>query len=337
MFETRKVDSPVGYGYFEARAGGPQHALLAWRDSVGHVIDVHPSLAQLQVPFNASISRYRIKDRLFTDCSSDALWLERCMARIAIDKHRDYVFHVFVDGGLQQLRVHGVSRDLAPSGASLVLLDLAQPVRMLRNSCRVLTLFVPRPIVEATLPNAEALHGRVFDEPTALTHLLIEQTRALAFGLRGMSEDQAARAFDGCVQLLLGAFGRQARLLGDARAAVRAAMFDKARRHVKSHLHRPDLSAESVLQALQLPRPSLYRLFEHEGGLATYIRNRRLRAASEELVRMTHVPVTEIAYGLGFGSASNFARAFRRAYGMTPQELRLQAFQRLEADLVQRR
>ena len=328
MFETRKVDAPVGYGHFEARPGGHQHPLLDWRDAVGHVIDVQPSLAQLQVPFNASISRYRIKDRLFTDCSSDALWLERCMARISIDNHRDYVFHVFVDGGLQELRVHGVSRGLAPTGPSLVLLDLAQPVRMLRSSCRVLTLFVPRPIVEATLPNAEALHGRVFDEPTPIRHLLIEQVRALAFGLRGMSEDQAARAFDGCVQLLLGAFGRQARLLGDARAAVRAAMFDKARRHVKSHLHRPDLSAESLLQALQLPRPSLYRLFEHEGGLAAYIRHCRLSEACNELVRLAHVPVAEIAYGLGFGSASQFARAFRRAYGMTPQELRLNACQR---------
>jgi AraC-like DNA-binding protein len=32
--------------------------------------------------------------------------------------------------------------------------------------------------------------------------------------------------------------------------------------------------------------------------------------------------VTDIAYGLGFKSASDFTRAFRRAYGMAPQEFR---------------
>jgi AraC-like DNA-binding protein len=30
----------------------------------------------------------------------------------------------------------------------------------------------------------------------------------------------------------------------------------------------------------------------------------------------------EIAYGLGFSSASDFTRAFRRAYGMAPQDFR---------------
>lgn len=304
--------------------------MLDWRDSVGHVIDVVPSLAQLQVPFRASISRYRIKERLFTDCSSDGLLLERSVARISTDERRDFAFHVFIDGGFEALRGTRVQRSPVQPRASLALLDLNQPVRMQRSACRVLTLFVPRSIVDAALPHAEALHGRVFDNTTAVSQLLIEQVSALARELPGMPEDQAAKAFDTSVGLLVAAFGKQARLLGDARAAVRAAMFDKARRYVKSHLYQPGLSADSVLQALQLPRPSLYRLFEHEGGLAAYIRNCRLREACDELVRLAHVPVTEIAYGLGFGSASDFARAFRRAYDMTPQELRLQAFERLE-------
>lgn len=324
MFETRKVDRPMACGDFETRSGRRPLALPDRPDAVGPVIDVPPSLAQLPAPS----TRFRIKDRLFSHRSSDALLLERCVVRIVTDNQRDFVVHVFVDGGLQALHVHGASRRPAQSRASLVLLDLAQPVRMLRSPCRVLTLLVPRSIVEKTLPNAEALHGRVFDEATPLTHGLVEQVRALALGLRGMPEEQALRAFDGCVGLLLGAFGRQARLVGDARAAVRAAMFDQARRYVNSHLHQPDLSAERLLQALQLPRPSLYRLFEHEGGLAAYIRHRRLSEACNELVRLAQVPVAEIAYGLGFGSASQFTRAFRRAYGMTPQEMRLRACQR---------
>jgi AraC-like DNA-binding protein len=63
-------------------------------------------------------------------------------------------------------------------------------------------------------------------------------------------------------------------------------------------------------------------MFEHEGGLGTYIRHLRLRHAADELIRYPHVMVTDIAYGLGFKSASDFTRAFRRAYGMAPQEFR---------------
>ena len=106
-------------------------------------------------------------------------------------------------------------------------------------------------------------------------------------------------------------------------------MFDKARRYVQANLHRASLSPESVLEALQLPRPTLYRLFEHEGGLGAYIRNRRLREAADELVKYPNLPVLDIAYGLGFKSASDFSRAFRRTYEMAPQDLRFIASQRL--------
>jgi AraC-like DNA-binding protein len=105
-------------------------------------------------------------------------------------------------------------------------------------------------------------------------------------------------------------------------------MFDKARRYVQANLHRGMLSPETLVNALQLPRSTLYRLFEHEGGLGAYIRNCRLREAVDELVNFPNLPVAGIAYGLGFKSASDFTRAFRRAYGMAPQDLRVMALQR---------
>jgi len=77
-----------------------------------------------------------------------------------------------------------------------------------------------------------------------------------------------------------------------------------------------------VLNALQLPRPTIYRLFQHEGGVGAYIRHLRLRHAADELIRYPHLAVIEIAYGLGFKSASDFTRAFRRAYDMAPQDFR---------------
>ncbi len=102
----------------------------------------------------------------------------------------------------------------------------------------------------------------------------------------------------------------------------RAVMVDQVRRYVQAHLCDDELSPESVLSALQLPRSTLYRLFQREGGLGAYIRHLRLRHAADDLIRYPHTLVLDIAFGLGFKSASVFTRAFRRAYGMAPQEYR---------------
>ncbi|WP_121311477.1 helix-turn-helix domain-containing protein [Paraburkholderia sp. BL17N1] len=53
-----------------------------------------------------------------------------------------------------------------------------------------------------------------------------------------------------------------------------------------------------------------------------YIRHLRLRRAANELIRYPHLAVTAIAYGLGFKSASDFTRAFGRAYDIAPQDFR---------------
>ena len=320
--------SEVTRSHFNVTGELPQRQLLAWRDRVGHVIDVVPSLTQVENPFNASIDRYDIGSRRFTDCLSDALLLERSVARISTDNHRDYVFHVFTRGGNKSIEGVSLPRSKEHSSASILVLDLNQPVRMQRGVCRVLTLFVPRPIVDAAFPHAESIHGRVLENTSPLTRLLIEHVDALSEKLHHMSAIEASSAFDTSVQLLLGAYGKQTKLSGHARAAVLAAMFDKARRYVQTNLHRGTLTPETLIDALQLPRSTIYRLFEHEGGLGAYIRNCRLREAVDELVNFPNLPVAGIAYGLDFKSASDFTRAFRRTYGMTPQELRVTALQR---------
>ena len=113
----------------------------------------------------------------------------------------------------------------------------------------------------------------------------------------------------------------QNRLIGGA-PAPRAAVLGTIRRYIEANLHEPDLSPESVLLASQLSRPTLYRLFENKDGLATYIRNRWLIQAAQELRQYPGKVVIEIAYGLGLNSASDFSRAFRRAYDLSPLEFR---------------
>jgi AraC-like DNA-binding protein len=171
------------------------------------------------------------------------------------------------------------------------------------------------------------MHCRVMENRTPLTRLLIEHVTSLADSLPGMSAAEAQTALHTSALLLVAAFGKEARLTGNARAAARAAMVSRVKRYIRANLHQAELSPESLIQVLQLPRPTLYRMFQHEGGLGTYIRNLRLREAADELVGFPHLPVTDIAYGLGFKSPSDFTRAFRRSYEISPQDFRARALE----------
>lgn len=309
--------------HFSVSGEPPQRQLLAWRERVGHVIDVLPTASDLEKPFRASIDRYDAGGLVFTDCRSDAMLLERSLARISRDQVRSYAFHVFLEGGVDDLAVHASPRHGAPAGARILALDMNQPVRMRRSACRVLTFFAPGALVAESFPDPEAIHGRSIQNATPLTRLAIEHMTALGQNIAGLSAPAAESAMRTGTQLLAAAFGKQAGLSGNARAAARAAMFGRVRRYIQANLHRSELSPEGVLNALQLPRPTLYRMFQHEGGLGTYIRHLRLRHAANDLVRYPHLMVTDIAYGIGFKSASDFTRAFRRAYGMAPQDFRV--------------
>jgi AraC-like DNA-binding protein len=311
------------YSHFSVLNEPPARRLQAWRDRVGHVMDVVPVPDDSGRPFHAAIDRYDIGDVVFTDCRSNAMRLERSLARISTDKVRDFAFHVFLEGDVEGVTVRSPARQKeTPHSAKVIALDMGQPVRMRRNDCRVLTFFVPGSLVNEVFPDPEAIHGRVMPQHTPLARLALAQVEALGRDISHMSALMAENAVRSSAQLLLAGFGKEARLSGDARAAARAAMFGQVRRYVQANLHRADLSPEQVLAALHLPRPTLYRLFQHEGGLGAYIRHLRLRHAADDLARYPHMMVTDVAYGVGFKSPSDFTRAFRRAYDVSPQEFR---------------
>ncbi|MEL6216268.1 MAG: GyrI-like domain-containing protein, partial [Pseudomonadota bacterium] len=79
----------------------------------------------------------------------------------------------------------------------------------------------------------------------------------------------------------------------------------------------------SVSKAAGMSHAHFQRTFKALTGetLATYIRSRRMANALDQLLR-TDQRVLDIAIDAGFESQEAFARAFKRAFGMTPTEYR---------------
>ncbi|MBV7537871.1 helix-turn-helix domain-containing protein [Duganella sp. sic0402] len=300
----------------------------AWSDYLSRILEMPVSRGQRDSGFFSEMDTYVQKDMVFLDSRTDAFCQRRNNAHLSRDAVRDFVFHVAVEGVIET--VTGPQQRKAEQFVPGILaLDMGQPMQMVRPSrARVLAFFVPRALVEAHIADAAAIHGRVLSYTTPLTRLILDQLIVLCRQLPVLSDDQAAQTIRACAQLIIAAFGKQARLEGGARAAANALRFNQVQRYIQANLSEETLSPEGVLGYFSIARPTLYRMFEHEGGLGAYIRHCRLREAASELVRTPKVSVTEIAYSLCFSSASDFIRAFRRCYGVTPQDFRAQALLR---------
>ncbi len=81
---------------------------------------------------------------------------------------------------------------------------------------------------------------------------------------------------------------------------------------------RSDLAREAGISLRQLER-----LFRHHIGLGIHGHYRFLRLErARQLLRETTLPVLDVALATGFASSSQFARAYRRAFGEPPSETR---------------
>ncbi|WP_168161460.1 helix-turn-helix transcriptional regulator [Oceanicola sp. S124] len=118
-----------------------------------------------------------------------------------------------------------------------------------------------------------------------------------------------------------GASGRRP----DSAAPPASGLADRLRLYILDHLSE-DLSLDAMEDALGRNRRSLQRLFKQQFGMSpsAYLRAERLRLARRALAE-DGVSVAQAAHIARYTSPANFATAFRRAFGQTPQESRSRA------------
>lgn len=100
--------------------------------------------------------------------------------------------------------------------------------------------------------------------------------------------------------------------------------FKRAIDYIEQHGRRPDLDPEDIARALGVSRAGLYKLFRQNGlTIAGYLRDVRLRWFVDALRALDDTSIGQLAWTSGFDmQAADFARLFKRAYGMTPRDAR---------------
>lgn len=204
---------------------------------------------------------------------------------------------------------------------SVHFVDLSQPSSHDSSTSRTILLSVARPLAAANGLDVAALHGVVV-RSAAGAALIAYLDRLIQAADAYCEEDipLLSRAILDLVVLAVRTAEPES-----AQTVRRAAAGQAARELIDAHLGSPTLTIARLCRELDLSRTSLHRLFEDDGGVQAYIRNRRLEAVHHALSQPGNDdPLHLLAERFGFSDASHLSRTFRARFGVTPGTYRRQ-------------
>jgi len=157
----------------------------------------------------------------------------------------------------------------------------------------------------------------------SLSSLLKDCIAAIAGNANGWSEQQANGVVKAFSLLLRATVDPTTDRLAEAQAPIHAGKFNKIRAFIEQNLNFPNLTADYICGVLGVSRRYLYYLFETHGGVAKYIKSRRLDACYRALANGTDQRlVSSVAYAYGFTNTALFSRQFKAQFGISPRDAR---------------
>lgn len=261
--------------------------------------------------FGARMRGWRLDRSIIYDRQLCGVGHARDAARVRRDSFDHVTLTLVVDGEFHADPGDGFRR-IAPGG--LLLLDMARPMRNHAAAAHIVTMSMARDRVERWVGEPRAMHGRVLAPARAA--MLADHMRSLV--RHGGTLGPAALVSVGRAgaDLLGAALAEGARERPVQPAALRV---DRVRAYVEEHLFDADFGAEAVLARFALSRATLYRDFQPWGGLAAYIRRRRIETLGERLADAGETrSLADLAEQIGFSTEARQSEAFLAHYGVRP-------------------
>jgi AraC-like DNA-binding protein len=300
-----------------------------WRGAVGEVFDICSGSPDAAADSGATASDgphrlsgvwWRYDRVLLGTVVFDANRATRLERHVRSDQLDHYRLILKTAGSMHCETDRGERLSVRPG--ELLLHDLSRPVAFDFEAGSNILLVVPREMLDEALPLAVDLHGVRLQGTTA--SLLAAHLQELVRLSPQVEVEQAPMLTQATVSLLAASIAPSVHALARPSKAVETTLLRQMCRYVDLHLAEPNLSAESMAQFFSVSRSRLYRLFEPLGGVANFVRERRLARMHALLEQPSRqLTVGRLAEDHGFKSAAHFSRAFREQYGYSPNDLRL--------------
>lgn len=106
------------------------------------------------------------------------------------------------------------------------------------------------------------------------------------------------------------------------RTDLRVTVTDRVRAAVRAHLPEGFPALETISAELRLPSSVILRELHHDGSNYKELVEAARRELALSYIRQRELPISEIAFLLGYSELSAFSRAVRRWTGLSPRSLR---------------
>lgn len=268
------------------------------------------------VPPTAFHRYHHLNQLVFGEIAASAQTIERTPAMVAT-QNLDHVVLRLYTSGRTSVSASGSPAEITQP--SFVTFDLSQPILSDTKGMTGLNLAIPRRLLEDRVRDISAWHGQIV--PTAsspLTKLLADHFANLGASIRMATPAQMSQIVPATIALCNAMFLSEADSAYNPTAVTGIAV----RQFIEENLVSVD--AETLMARFAISRTPLYKLFEADGGVYAYIRERRLARAMHALKRSSsqrRSSIRRLAFECGFENEQVFSRAFRRKYGLNPSEV----------------
>ena len=304
----------------------PPRALDEWADVLAATHLAFDVRATPRTPdrFDGAVTRRRFGGLTLVDCQS-APWLGHRARDLMGPESEAVIGFQTMRRGVERVREAKRSVDL--TAGDVVLWDGTVPVDVeVVEPFFKRTLIFPRDRVLSVVPRLAEIGAIPSLKRSAPARLLARYLDALAAELPSLDHAARTAAADAALELLRAAVEPG---VPTARSARRDALRAQVRRFVRANLQDPTLGPETIARAQAISVRSLHALFEDAAdSVAGLVRRERLARCLADLELPSGGSVTEIAFRWGFRDAAHFSRAFKRAFDVTPSEVRRAAIER---------
>ena len=295
-----------------------------WRNALGAVFDIAAEPDEIGA-FEGDLNLWATERYALSEITCSRVKLLRTPETIVRSRIDHFAVSLLPCGRLAGLA--GPTEVDAEAG-DVFFIDLAQPVNLqcsiYGDATVVITLWVPRPRLLRSISDEHALHGLGIKGASPAGALVGASLQALAAQASRASAQEMDALANGVIELAANAIAPILQAAAPSGVAVPLASFVTVRRFIDRNLASPKLGPDMIAKNFGLSRASLYRLFERAGGIAAYIRKRRLEQVFHEIAapEFANQRIGHIANRFGFTNVSAFSRLFRVTFGMSPREAR---------------
>lgn len=288
-----------------------------WREIHRPFFDTEPDDGILE----GSLNTWLLGGMLLGEAAFNAQRCERgrrILRQGSLEDH--YLVQLYLGG--MGLKADCEDRILMAGPGDIYVFDLARMFNGRVDAGRTFSMVLPRVRLDR-VANGRNLHGVVLKSGSPFVRLLSNFILDLPQVAGKVTSDEALAIEEAILALLTSALARHAPAASTSEPVLSHILRRRVLEFIDANLARPELGPAMLMRRFRVSRAHLYRMFAAEGGVATLVRERRLDAAYRELVRAgAQRPVAEVAHDFGFSGRSQFLRAFRAHFGMTPSDAR---------------